>query len=158
VLKAMTLSRVKTTTAALLLALTLAGAGFWQAPSLANGQAQPRRAAPAAAPEVSGKVQPVERVRVTVTEGLKDEDTVVPQVGMESMPGAKLEVLPDKEKRGVSSFSLSTGGPDPDRPKARRLIQLVFLVDHVQGEWKGGSANAVKFLFGHKIGGISSST
>jgi RNA polymerase sigma factor (sigma-70 family) len=157
VLSTMLLSRVKIAAGALLLALSFAGAGLWQARTWAGGQApadEKPRAAPAA---VSGTAAPEPTFRVTVNEVIRDEGAVVTQVSIETSPGAKIEVLPDKDQRG-SSFSLSTDGAEASRKKGPAAVQLLFLVDQVQGEWKGGSANAVKFLMGYKIGSISSST
>jgi RNA polymerase sigma factor (sigma-70 family) len=158
VLKAMVLSRIKFATRALLLAMTLAGAGLWQAGAQAGGKAQPEGTSRAAVKEGSEKPKPDEGFRVTVAEVMKDEDTVVMQVGIETLPGAKVEVLPDKDKRGVNSLSFSSAATDPDRPKGPAAIQLLFLADHLKAEWKGGGTNAVMFLFGYKFGGISSSS
>ncbi len=157
VLSTMLLSRVKIATGALLLALSFAGAGIWQARTWAGGQAPADEKPRATAAATSGNTAPEPTFRVTVNEVLKDEGTVVTQVRIDIPPGAKLEVLPEKDQRG-SSFSLSTGATDPKQPKDQAGVQLVLLVDHVQGEWKGGSANAVKFLFGYKAGSMSSST
>jgi RNA polymerase sigma factor (sigma-70 family) len=147
VLKTMRFSRIKVTTVALMV-LTLAGAALWQARTWADETTQPAggSGATVAQPLADGTF------RVTVNEVIHDEGTVVTQIGIETRPGSKIELLPDQENRNMNSVSVTTGSNDPAG------MQLVVLGDHVQGQWKGGSANAVKFVLSYKVGKISSST
>jgi RNA polymerase sigma factor (sigma-70 family) len=140
VLKTMHWSKIKITTAittAALLAFTLAGAGLWQSRTWADGEAPPEKT-----------------FRVTVHEVIHDESTVVTQVEIETQPGSKVELLSDKKKGGGMTFSADAA--DPDRPNRPSRMQVTIFADQV--ECKEGATTAVKFLLGHKVGGISGST
>jgi hypothetical protein len=133
VLKTMLFSKIKITTAALLV-LTLAGAGLWQARTWADGRA------PADA-----------SFRVTVNEVIHDETTVVTQIGIEAPPRSVVELFSDdKRVNSISSADL------PNRPNGMSEMQVILFADHV--ELKEGLANAVKFMLAYKVGKISSST
>jgi len=150
VLGAMRFSRLKLTTVALLM-LTVAGAALWQARTWAD-EAAPLGDSGAAVDKPLAGPLPDGTFRVTVSEVIREEGTVVTQIGIETLPGSKIELLPDQENRNMSSISVTTGPNDPAR------LQMVVLGDHVQGQWKGGSVNAVKFALSYQVGKISSST
>jgi hypothetical protein len=140
VLKTMLFSRIRLTTAittAALLALTLVGAGLWQARTWADGKAPPEQT-----------------FRVTVNEVIRDDSTVVTQIDTETQPGSTIELSSDKDKGRGTTFS--SGGADPDRPNGPSRMQLIVFADQIEG--KEGAATAVKFLLGHKVGKISGST
>jgi RNA polymerase sigma factor (sigma-70 family) len=140
VLKTMLFSRIRLTTAitaAAVLALTLVGAGLWQATTWAQGKAPPDRT-----------------FRVTVNEVIRDDSTVVTQIDIETQPGSTIELSSDKGKGGGMTFS--SAATDPDRPNGPSRMRLIVFADQV--EWKEGAASAVKFLLGHKAGKISGST
>jgi RNA polymerase sigma factor (sigma-70 family) len=140
VLKTMLLSKIKIATAvatAALLALTAAGTGFRQATIWAGGQAPPDKS-----------------FRVKVNEVIHDETTVVTQIDIETPPGSTVELSSDKDKGGGTTFSSDATGPN--RPNGPSRMQLIVFADQV--EWKGGAGTVVKFMLGHKVGRISSST
>ena len=140
VLKTMLFSKIRLTTgtaAAALLALTLVGAGLWQARTWADGKAPPEQT-----------------FRVTVNEVISDDSTVVTQIDTETQPGSTIELSSDKDKGGGTTFSSEAA--DPDRPNGPSRVQVIVLADQV--EWKGGAATAVKFLLGHKVGKVFGST
>jgi RNA polymerase sigma factor (sigma-70 family) len=140
VLKTMLFSKIRLTTAitaAALLALTLVGAGLWQARTWADGKAPPDKT-----------------FRVTVNEVIHDDSAVVTQIDIETQPGSTIELSSDKEKGGGTT--LSTEAADPNRPNGPSRMRVIVFADQVEG--KEGAATAVKFLFGHKVGKISGST
>jgi RNA polymerase sigma factor (sigma-70 family) len=140
VLKAMLFSKIRLTTAiaaAALLALALAGAGFRQARAWADAKAPPPKT-----------------FRVTVNEVIHDDSTVVTQIDIEAQPGSTIELSSDKDKGGGTTFD--SEATDPDRPNGPSRMQLIVFADQVEG--KEGTATAVKFLLGHKVGKISGST
>src|SRR5262249_51742987 len=142
VLNTMRLSRIKITTVALLM-FTLAGAALWQARTWADETASPAGGSGAAIDKPLAGPLPDGVFRVTVNEVIRGDTTVVPQIGIETLPGSKIELLPDQDNRNMSSISLTTESPAPNRPNGPATMQLVILGDHVKAEWKGGSANAV---------------
>jgi RNA polymerase sigma factor (sigma-70 family) len=118
--KTMLLSKLKITTA-ILLTLALAGAGVWQARTRADGTARPD-----------------DSFRVTVNEVLNDDSAIVTQVGIETLPGSRIEVISDQANRGVGSVTA------PDQTNGMSHTQIIIFADHV--EWKPGSTNALKFM------------
>jgi hypothetical protein len=134
----MLFSKIKITTVALL-ALTLAGAGLWQARTQADE-----------------RVPSDESFRVTVNEVIHDESIVVDQIGIQAPQGCKLEVTSDK-RRGNSVLSASVLSADVSHPPdGSSAVQLVYLADQFEG--RRGEPSMVKFMFGYKLGGISGST
>ena len=85
---------------------------------------------------------------MTVNEVIHDETTVVTQIDIETPPGSKVELSSDKDKGGGMTLSSSANGPS--------RVQLTVFADQVQ--CKEGGTTAVKFMLGHKVGRISSST
>jgi RNA polymerase sigma factor (sigma-70 family) len=135
VLKSMLFSRIKisVTTG---LAFILAGAGLWQA------------AAWAAEDPAAGTF------RVTVTEVIHDDATIVAQIGVESLAGSTIEVKSDGGKDG--GLTATQESPKSDQEDEKSHTQFVIMADQV--EWKEGSPNAFKFAIHFKQGKISSST
>lgn len=141
VLKSMYFSKIKTTTAiaaATLLAFTLAGAGIWQAPTLAGGK-----------DPATGKF------RVAVNEVIHDDNTLVAQVDIETPPGATIQLLSDKGKDDSLSASLTPAVSDSKEPGGRAHTRLTVFADQI--EYQEGPINAYKFMFAYKLGKISSS-
>jgi hypothetical protein len=136
----MLLSKIKIATAitaAALLAFTLAGAGLWQGRTRADGEAPHDKT-----------------FRVTVHEVIHDESTVVTQVDIETPPGSKVELFSDAKKGGGMTFSSDAAGPNRANRPSR--MQVIVFADQV--ECKEAAKTAVKFLLGHKVGGVSGST
>src|SRR5262249_19784565 len=137
VLKAMQLSRIKTTAkfaAAVLLALSLAGAGLRQAMIRADGKPAVR-----------------ETYRITVTDVLQSDEAVVTQFDVAVPPDATVEMVNDKGKHG--SFTYSGGTPDPDRQDGMVHLQFVLVADQV--EVKEPPLNVVKLLLAFRVGKLS---
>jgi hypothetical protein len=135
----MLFSRIRLTTTittTALLALTLVGAGLWQAKTWADGKAPPDQT-----------------FRVTINEMIRDDSTVVTQIDIETQSGSTIELSSDKDKGGGTTFS--SGATDPDRPNGPSRMQLIVFADQV--EWKEGAATAVKFLLGYKVRKLSGS-
>jgi hypothetical protein len=134
VLKSMLFSRIKITATAVL-AIILAGTVLWQAAAWASGGLA------------------ADTFRVTVTDVIHDEATVVTQIGIETVAGSRIEVSSDGGKGGITFASES---PISDREDGRSNMRFVILADQV--EWKEGSLNAFKFVIHSEQGRISSST
>ena len=142
VLRSMYFSKLKTSTAialAALLAFTLAGAGIWQARTLAGG-----------------KDSVAEKFRVTVNEVIHDDSTLVAQVDIATPPGATIQLLSDRGKDDSFSTSLTPAVSDSKEPEGRAQTRLTVLADQI--EYQEGSINAYKFMFAYKLGKISSIT
>jgi RNA polymerase sigma factor (sigma-70 family) len=140
VLKTMLFSKIRLTTAitvVALLALTLVGAGLWQARTWADGKAPPDKT-----------------FTVTVNEVLRDDSAVVTQIDIETQPGSTIALSSDKDKGAGTTFSSEAS--DPNRPNGPSRMQLIVFADQVEGG--EGAAAAVKFLLGHKVGKITGST
>src|SRR5262249_54029456 len=131
VLRAMRFAKIKTAAtfiAAAVLALTIAGAGIWQAKTWAEGK------------------PPVDNgFRVTVTDVIRDDSIIVTQIDLEVPPGSKVEIVPENGKGGHSFSS--------DKPGANGLCssRVTLLADQV--ELKDGTS-FVKFMIAEKIGEI----
>jgi len=139
VLKAMYLSKIKKTfgiAAAALLALTLTGAGLWQAKTWADGKA---------AVGDTG--------RVTVNEVINNDDVVVTQIRIELPPGCKIEVYSDDKG---STRRLTADARDVKQPDGSNSVEITVLADQV--EIKQSGTNMIKFMVGYKIGKLSSSS
>ncbi len=138
VINSMWFSKVRYTTvlaAAAVVAMTLAGAGLWQARTLADGDAQ-----------ASGTFQ------VTVNEVINTNNAVVVQIGIDAPTGSVIEIFVEKDRRAGNDLSVEFGEPK----QAGRLphLDLVILADQV--ELKEGGPSSVKLLWAYKVVGISS--
>ncbi len=131
VLKAMLFPKILKMTAAALMVFAFGAAGLWQTTTRAG----------AGAPVDGG-------FRVTVTEVIHDETTVVTLVGIDAPAGCKIELSSDAKKGGGTSFS---SGPR----EANTRLQLTIFADQV--ELKGAPA-VLKFMLGYKLGMITGST
>jgi hypothetical protein len=139
-------SKIKLTTASIL-ALTFAGAGFWQARCWADGNGNDSGA------KVSKTISE-ESFHVKLKEVCHDDSTLVIQIDVETPARSTVVVSKDRGAHGGIRISSSAG--DSDRPDGRSHLQLVILADRVK--LKVGSTTAVKFVLGYKIGSISGST
>jgi RNA polymerase sigma factor (sigma-70 family) len=135
VLKAMRYSRIKVA-AAVLLAFVLTGTGLWQTRTWA---------------EVESPAD--QSFHVTVTDIIRDDNTIVTQLDFETPPGITLEVFCDKDSRGT--FTLSSDSTD-GKGGAASHSQVVIFGDEVES--KRDSTSIVKFMIAYKVGRISSST
>ncbi|MDG3008146.1 hypothetical protein [Paludisphaera mucosa] len=89
----------------------------------------------------SGQELPAGSFRVSVQEVLRDGDTIVSRVEIETAPGASVRVVSDKPNRG----GLAAAAPDTARPDgAPAVVRLTLLGDHVV--WKAGQVDALKFM------------
>jgi len=80
------------------------------------------------------------RFRVTVTDVIDHEDSVVKQIRIDVKPDARARISSDR--KGGGGLSVSAGSVD-NRPE-QGVIMVTVLADHV--EWTAGNVNALKFL------------
>jgi hypothetical protein len=135
-------SKLKTKTtiaAAALLLFSLAGAGIWQARSLAGGKA------PAA-----------ENFHVNVTEVLQDDSTLVAQVDIDAPPGSTIDLSFNEKGKDGASQSFSTSLNDPNQVGGLSRVRFTVFADQVESQ--EGPTNAYKFLLAYKVGKISGSS
>jgi len=137
VLNAMRLTKLFTAvklTAAGLLGCALLGFGLW-----------------GSGPRADAK-PPAERTyRVTATDVMKEDDTVVTQITLDIPTGTTVELTNDKGKMG--GFTFSAGEPK----KGEESIPVKFTILADQVEPKKGATNVVKFVVVYKLGGVSGS-
>lgn len=94
-----------------------------------------------------------ERFRATVNEVVSDDTTIVTNVGIETPPGSRIEVISDKPNQGGGDFTAAS--TDLTQPSGSAYSQILIFADHV--EWKAGSTNALKFMMKFKGGRGTSS-
>jgi RNA polymerase sigma factor (sigma-70 family) len=81
------------------------------------------------------------RTPIVLCELINDDDTVVTQVGIETLPGSTVELFSnDKRVRSILTTNF------PNRPNGPSSMQVILFADQV--EPKKGSTNVVKFGHG----------
>ncbi|WP_206036407.1 hypothetical protein, partial [Crateriforma spongiae] len=86
------------------------------------------------------KIRSSNRFRVTVTNVIGTEDSVVKQIRIDAKPDSHATITSDK--KGGGGLSASAGSLD-NRPE-QGVITVAVLADHVV--WNAGDVNALKFL------------
>ncbi|MEO2089587.1 MAG: sigma factor-like helix-turn-helix DNA-binding protein, partial [Gemmataceae bacterium] len=138
VLKAMRMTTLFTAikfTAAAVVGCALVGVGLWPG-----------------GPRAEGKPPPDKTYRVTASDVLKEDDTVVTQIALDLPAGATVELANEQGKKG--GFTFSAG--DQKKADEPTRVTLTILADQVVP--KKGAAAVVKFMIAYRLGKITGAT